>query len=164
MLSLVNVLQLLAEGKTLPQELLPVPSDEAIIALQDAEPELLNRLFEAMSKGDDPVNVLMADLKELAGKHGWFAAAGILCMSFARRYRPDQIPSTIGVGQDTVNLLRMIPLAADHESHDEGAWTIPMAMLASLGEVEALTFTACAAMSAGVGYTQGVLEARAEGS
>jgi hypothetical protein len=164
MLDPMDVLKMMADGKPLPQEKLPKPSNRTIDALQVAEPEILNDMFAAMNREEDPVDLMMGRLRELSGKHGWFATAGILCMSFATRYQPDQIPQMNGVTPETMSLLKMLPIAAKHSADDEGAWTIPMAILADLGEEEALGFTACAGLCAGVGHVQHAMEARAEGS
>ncbi|AXH66392.1 hypothetical protein SEA_SATIS_243 [Streptomyces phage Satis] len=161
MLDLMDVLKLMAEGKKLPQEGLPRPTDQEIDLLQEAEPRLLNLLFEEGAQGD-PAEVIMRELRKLTAEHHWFVVTGILCMAFGHRYRPETIPALGEVKPETMNLLRMLPLSVEHSAGgDEGAWTVPMAILADMGEEEALGFTACAGLCAAVGFFQSSM---AEGS
>ncbi|AYD81400.1 hypothetical protein SEA_JUSTBECAUSE_245 [Streptomyces phage JustBecause] len=161
MLSVIDVLELLAEGKKLPQEELPAINDQQIHAIQEAEPALLNRLIEAEGNGEDPVDAVMSELRRMAGEHGWYATTGTLCMLFSQRYSEDIVPHLSSVSVDTMSLLKVLPAAGRAMKEDEGAWTIPLAMLTSLGEEGALEFTACAALCAAMGHIQSGLEQEA---
>lgn len=156
MLDLMDVLKLMANGEKLPQENLPGPTEAEIDLLQEAEPRLLNLLFE--ENEDDPAEVIMRELRKLTAEHHWFAVTGILCMAFAHRYRPETIPPLGEIRPETMSLLRMLPISAEHSAEgEEGAWTVPMAIIAEMGEEEALGFTACAGLCAAVGFFQSSL-------
>lgn len=162
MLDLMDVLKMMAAGRSLPQTGHTAPSKETIEALQEAEPELLNHLFLSLDRGEDPADVLLRELGKLAKRHGWFNTASILCMIFARRYQPEHVPDLGSDEVGTMNLLKMLPISvAQEEGGDEAAWTVPMAILADLGEGNALKFTACAGFCAGVGHMQESLKGQA---
>jgi hypothetical protein len=163
MLDLMDVLKLMANGQKLPQEKYPAPSDATIEALQEAEPNLLNSMFEKMEQDGDPVDTLLEGLRELTSEHGWFATTTVLSMCFAHRYTQATIPELSSVTPETLGLLRMLPIAVEQGARDSGAWTVPIAILTDLGEEDALSFTACAGLCAGVGYLQSTVEDRAEG-
>lgn len=162
MLSITDVLTLMAEGEPLPQQQFPEITQEQIDDLQEFEPALLNRLIDSEQGGEDSADAVLAELQEKAEQHGWYPVVAVLCVAFSHRYREDMVPMDLQLSSDTVGLLKMLPIAGRAMGHDEGAWTIPLAMLAGLGEEEALTFTVCAAMCAAVGFIQSTLEQEAK--
>lgn len=153
MLTLMDVLKLLAAGRKLPQEAHPVPTDEQIERLRQAEMDLMNKVFDQVGNDDenDPIRILVNGIDELADEIDWYVTTSILCMLFAQRYEPGQVPDLEGVGPDTGSLLKMFSIAAREMESDEGAWTIPLAMLASVGREDAQSITACAGFCAGIG-------------
>lgn len=155
MLTVTDVLTLLAEGRPLPQQELPVVTDQQIGVLQDAEPRVLNL---ALSDVDDPTDPILSALRELAAENGWYATCSMLCLLFGHRYNENSVPALETVSDETMGLLKMLPIAARAMNGDERAWTIPFAMLASLGEEGALEFTTCAALCAAIGHVQSSLE------
>lgn len=163
MLSITDVLTLMAEGKRLPQQEFPDITQEQIDDLQEFEPALLNRLIESEQGGEESVDTVLAELQGKVDQHGWYPVVVVLCSQFSHRYHEDTVPVNLQLSSDTVGLLRMLPIASRAEKHDEGAWTIPFAMLASLGEEAALAFTVGAAMCAAVGFIQSTLEEEARG-
>jgi hypothetical protein len=162
MLSINDVLTLMAEGKPLPQQQFPEITQKQIDDLQEFEPVLLNRLIESEEGGEESVDTVLAELQEKVGQHGWYPVVAVLCVAFSRRYHEDMVPVNLQLSDDTVGLLKMLPIASRAEGHDEGAWTIPFAMLVSLGEEDALAFTVGAAMCAAVGFIQSTLEKEAQ--
>lgn len=162
MLSVTDVLTLMAEGKELPQQKLPQITDEQIDDLQEFEPALLNRLIESEEGGEESVDTVLAELRKKVEQHGWYPVAAVLCMEFSHRYHEDMVPVNLQLSNDTMGLLKMLPIAGRAMEHDEGAWTIPFAMLADLGEKDALEFTVCAAMCAAVGFIESALEQEAK--
>lgn len=163
MLSINDVLTLMAEGKPLPQREFPPITDEQIDDLREFEPALLNRLIESEQGGEESVDTVLAELQEKVDRHGWYPVVAVLCLEFSHRYHEDMVPLDLQLSGDTVGLLKMLPIAGRAEEHDEGAWTIPFAMLASMGEEDALAFTVGAAMCAAVGFIQSTLEEKARG-
>lgn len=161
MLSVTDVLTLMAEGKQLPQEQFPPLTDHQIADVQNFEPGLVNQVLGAGE--EDPVDIIMADVRKKAQEHGWYPVAGLLCMLFSQRYHEDSVPELPTVSPETMGLLKMLPIAGRAMDEDEGAWTIPLAMLASLGEEEALEFTACATLCAAVGVIESGLTEGAQG-
>jgi len=161
MLSITDVLTLMAEGETLPQEKFPPLTDEQIEDVQNFEPVLLNRLLDAEGASKDPVDTVMDGLREKTAQHGWYPVVAVLCVTFSHRYREDMVPANLQLSDDTMGLLGMLPIAGRSMKEDEGAWTIPLAMLAGLGEEGAMEFTACAAMCAAVGFIETALEQEA---
>ncbi|WGV35937.1 hypothetical protein SEA_FRANKENWEENIE_264 [Streptomyces phage Frankenweenie] len=163
MLSVTDVLTLMAEGKPLPQQEFPDITQEQINDLQEFEPALLNRLIESEQGGEESVDTVLAELQQKVDRHGWYPVVATLCWQFAHRYHEDMVPVNLQLSDGTVGLLKMLPIASRAEEKDEGAWTIPFAMLASLGEEKALAFTVGAAMCAAVGFIQSTLEEEARG-
>lgn len=157
MLDLMDVLKLMANGQRLPQENLPKPTEAEIDLLQEAEPRLLNLLLKG-GEGD-PDQIILGELRKLTSQHHWFAVTGILCMAFGHRYRPETIPPLGEIRPETMGLLKMLPISAEQSAEgEEGAWTVPMAIIAEMGEEEALGFTACAGLCAAVGFFQSSME------
>lgn len=152
MLTIKDVLEMMARGEKLPQQKLQSPTDAQIERIQKAEPEILNEILEAPEDAD-PAMILADRINALADELGWYQVVSVLCMTFAHRYTPDTVPAmdleTAPSG--TIGLLRMFALSA-RATAEEGAWTIPIAMLADLGRKEAQLVTVCAGFCAVVGH------------
>lgn len=162
MLSITDVLKMLARGEKLPQQKLTPPTEEQIDRLQNLEPEILNDVLSA-TDGGDPGSVLLNRINGLADEFGWYQTASVLCMLFAHRYEADAVPALKGFTGEVIGLLRMFAMSDEAMSQDsEGAWTIPFAILADLGRKEALAVTACAGFCATVGHLQSASAGKAE--
>jgi hypothetical protein len=151
MLTIDDVLKIMVRGEKLPQQKLQPPTDDQIERLQRAEPEILNEILDAPDEVD-PASLLTKRISDLVAEFGWYQATSILCMTFAHRYAPDIVPPLTEAPDGTVNLLRMFAMAAGAMAEEEGAWTIPLAMLADLGPEKAQLVTACAGFCAVVGH------------
>jgi hypothetical protein len=151
MLSITDVLEVMARGEKLPQQKLPAPTDDQIERLQQVEPEILNEILTAPDEVD-PAVLLTRRISDLVAEFGWYQVASILCMTFAHRYTPGVVPPLAEAPDGTVNLLRMFAMAAGAMADEEGVWTIPLAMLADLGEEKAQLVTVCAGFCAAVGH------------
>ncbi len=156
MLSINDVLEIMANGGELPQQKLTAPTDAQIGRLQELEPDLVNEIVAAPEDAD-PAVTLMLRIDTLSDELGWYPVVSVLCMTFAHRYTPDTVPTLNleGTPAGTVGLLRVLALSA-RETQDEGAWTVPLAMLAGLGRKEAQLVTVCAGFCAAVGHLNAV--------
>lgn len=161
MLSITDVLKMLARGEKLPQQKLTGPTEDQIDKLQNLEPEILNDILSA-ADGGDPGKILLTRINGLADEFGWYQTTSILCMLFAHRYEPGSVPALKGFTVEVVGLLRMFATAAGAMGQEEGAWTIPLAILADLGREEALAVTACAGFCAAAGHLQSASAGKAE--
>jgi len=148
MISLEETLTLMAEGKRLPQQKFGRIPKSVVGDILKFEPELLNGAYAALKDGDDPVAFVCAKLDVLCDRYGWYPACSTLAMVLAHRYSVDQVPDLPSLDGDTGTLLKIFAIAAARENVDKGAWTIPLAMLASLKDEGARIFTSCAAFVA----------------
>lgn len=132
--------------------------------LQGATIDLLEDVIEATASGVNPIDKLLPKLHALADKHGWLKTASVLSWRFAEWYRPDAVPKLPGADQNSMELLRMLPLYAQCGQVDVGPdWTIPTEILAEAGKEDALNFTACAAFCASVEYLRTDMASRIDG-
>lgn len=155
MLDIMEILQLLADGKDLPQqEFQEIPLD-TISKLQDAEAKIIAAMFEELDSDDgNPDQAISVEIDRLISEYGWWNACSVLGMHFGIRYTMEQIPP-IDVSEETSTLLKGFAIAGQNPE-EEGIWTIPLAMLASAGESKATEFTKCAALCAGIGALHGL--------
>jgi len=150
MLDVVDILKLLVNGEPLPQQQFdPIP-DEVVDRLTDAEANIVNTVIRAMLEGRDKIAVVKREIGWQVGMHGWFPACAVISRAAAHRLTPDDIADLSSPEVQT--LVKAFILAASQEDQDDGAWTIPLAMFASLGERSAQAFTAvivlCATLAA----------------
>jgi hypothetical protein len=148
MLTIEEILGMAASGQQLPQERQRQATLAEQIVLQGTEAHLLNQMLELSAEDKDPLPVLLDNLEGLASSFGWYAVSSCLCAAFAARFTPEQVPDLPSLTDETKLLLGCLSVAAVRQDSDPGAWTIPMAMLADLGENGALAVTACAAFCA----------------
>lgn len=154
MLSVTDVLGIMANGRDLPQQAFPAPTDAQIEKMQELEPELLHKIIWA-ADNQDPAKILTDRLGALAEEFGWYPAVSIMCMLFAHRYKPDDVPDGEAdleeYPEGAQSLVRIFSIAASRMGDDEGAWTIPLAMLADLGREQALRIAVCTGFCAAIG-------------
>lgn len=149
MLTVEEILHMMGEGIPLPQEKQRMATFGEQIVIQTAEQGILQGLLEVAAADGDVLKAVVDPLLELSGQYGWYATTSCLSAAFAARFAPADIPHHLpDVSQQTKVMLTCLSLAAQAQDTDQGAWTIPMAMLADLGEEEAVGITACAAFCA----------------
>lgn len=158
MINLMGAMKILASHQPLPQSKQPEVTPEMSEALLA---EAQGVLKEVLRDSEDPAASLVPRLEGIAAKYGWYPTSMVLCYSFARYYGPEMVPSISSMTKNAINLLKMLPIAASSEDRDEGAWTIPGIIIAEAGEQEALEFTACAALCAGIGAVENSLKEKA---
>ncbi|MCP9209610.1 hypothetical protein [Streptomyces cucumeris] len=143
MFTIEQILRLMTHGLPLPQSEHPAPSDEQIDELQTASEALLAKALH-----QEAPEVVERQIDELCDRYGWFITAGVLGMTFAQCYNEDQVFTLAPLSDDVETLLVSFAVAAAAESTDEGAWTIPVAMLASAEEGLARNFVAAGVLVA----------------
>jgi hypothetical protein len=144
MIGPVEVLQLMADHKPLPQESCRNVSEGEIGQLQEESKRILDSLFLALTSGlldDDEQDDIHGNLLALLDKHGWYEAASILALHWAYLaigFDLDILPAADD--KDAETLVKAFVLAAKHSENEEGAWTIPLAMFASTNRQTANEF------------------------
>lgn len=154
MLTRNEILRRAAMNEPLPQDEHPDISEEAAHRILAAKPDLVNLAFDSAAETDSSVSMagaIFERVKGLAAEHGWFPASVIMSIALSEHYRPDQIPTTPSLGEQTRELLERFSRAARTETNMGSEWTIPVAMLTSLGEEKALEFLSCMVFCAGFG-------------
>lgn len=158
MLSFMEVLELMAAGESLPHERFGETPKAVTDTIRDAEPEVLNSFFRALEEGKDPMDAVRLRVDLLSDRHGWYPTCGTIAFAMAHRFGSDDVPDLPALKGDIGGLLRAFSFAATVEGEDDGAWTIPMAMLASLGQDEARNFAACSVFCAGYKVLMGMAD------
>jgi hypothetical protein len=143
MLDVTDVLTLMAEGKPLPQERFDIVPDHVTDMILETEADILNSVLRALAEGSDPVARATSHVEALSEQYGWYPACGTLAYAMAHRFGVDDMPDPSLLPDDAGVLLKGFALAVSFEGQDEGVWTIPFAMFASLEEEDARTFAAC---------------------
>lgn len=119
--------------------------------MRDAAHTLLDDLTRTLGGDGDATDLITARLDRLTAEHGWWPTCAVTLAAMAVGFTPDIVDSLPQVlDDDTRTLLRVAAVAAAHPE-DRHAWTIPLAMLASLGETDARFTAACAVFCAGFG-------------
>lgn len=148
MITVSDALRMMGDGKRLPHQKFGRIPETVSGELLEIEPDLLNGAYQALKDDADPVAAICTRLDAACDQYGWYPACSTLSMILAHRYTPDDVPDLPALEGDTGVLLKIFAIAASRETDDKGAWTIPMAMLASMGDAQARVFTCCAAFVA----------------
>lgn len=157
MLTRNEILRRLVMNESLPQDEHPEITEEAAHGILEAKPELVNAAFEsAIGNGDsaDMANAVEGGIQKIVAEHGWFPTSVIMAIALAGHYQAAQVPKTPNLSDQTRELLQRFADAARTETSTGSEWTIPVAMLVSLGEEKALKFLCCMVLCAGFGISQ----------